>query len=398
VAAKTKVKPKGKVKPVAKQKTKVKAKPKGLVYSAAQWKAYNKAYTAKANQLALAAATNRFRKYRLQAAYSTIKAANVATHNAQTAAIAAFATKQSWNQAKLAHQNKALDARIELDAYNHANMAGRLQYVQGGVKAYALRAISRTVDTAQARSYEEAVFAKARRQAKKAKKTTKSTKRSAQSKAIAAAAAKAGAAARGKGVTQASINAKASKTAKATAHATVLRKRAARVAAAKQSHNKSAQSKKAPVTKAKARTAPYLGIMRSVTFDGNGYWHHGNNEFAGTCIMTAVANALHHQTKWRLPDEDIAYWTGRLGRKPTIEKALLMLWTQQPWPQVKLLQPIPLVACYEYFCERVIGFENEHGDHAAFAFGAKMVSYGELVPVAENIEECWTCEFVERDT
>ena len=388
MAAKGKAPAKAAKKPVAKTATKAKAKPKGLQLSTAQWKAYNKAYAATAKAAALSAAAQRFRKYRLQSAYATIKQYNAATSKAQTAAIAAFAARQSWDQAKLAKQNAALNSRIEVNAYNHATIAGRLQFIQGGIHGYSNAAIARTVDTNQAVSYEKRVFAAAARAAKAAKKSvSKKGKVSATSKAIAKQAAAAGL-----------------KAAEATPHGA--KKKRAKVKKAKAKSAKvrkptpgasKGKSAKAPVKKAKSRTAPYLGIMRSFTFDGNGYWHHGNNEFAGTCIMTAVANAMHHQTKWRLPDADIAYWTGRAGKRPTIEKVLLMLWTQQPWPEVKLLQPIPLVPCYEVFCERIIGFENEHGDHAAFAFGAKMVSYGELLDVAESVEECWTCEFVERE-
>jgi hypothetical protein len=395
VAAKSKVAPKAAKKPVAAVKTKVKAQPKGLVYSKAQWAKYNKAYAVTARRLALAFAAQAFRKYRLQSAYATVQRANVATRNAQAAAIAAYATKQSWRQAKLAHpQNNALNARIELDAYNHANLAGRLQFAQGGERAYAHKAVMRTVDTAQATSYEQAIFAAAARVAKKAKKSvSKKGKQTAASKAVAKAANAAGAEARGKGTPLSSkasaAKAKAKRTAKAHAKATVAKKRAAR----KASHAKSAQSKKAPVTKAKARTAPYQGFIPMRLFDGeSNEWGIGLNDFEGTCIMAAVANALWHQTGWRLPDEDIAYWTGRAGPHPDIGGVLNMLWTLQPWPQVKLLQPIPLVPSYEAYCERLIGF----GDHAAYAFQGKMVSYGRLQPVAENADEVCTLEFHTR--
>src|ERR1700729_1716689 len=304
MAAKAKAPVKAKVAPKAKVATKVKAKPKGLVLTSAQWKAYNKAYNATARAAALAAAAQRFRKGRLQSAYSTIKKANVATSNARTAAIAAYAAKQSFRQSQLGHQNTALRTRIEQDMFNHATIAGRKQYIQGGVKGYAHRAVMRTMDTAQATSYEQAIFAAAGRDAKGGKSTGK--KRGRPSKGGAGAAINAQAAAAGLRAAKAVKG--TSKVAKAKA-----KKAAAPKPAVKASGGKSA---KAPTAKPKARTAPYLGIMRAVTFDGNGYWHHGNNEWSGTCIMTAVANALHHQTKWRLPDEDIAYWTGRAGKRP----------------------------------------------------------------------------------
>src|ERR1700684_1347343 len=144
MAAKSKVKSKAKV------TTKAQAAPKGLQLSTAQWKAYNKAYSASSKsayqKLALTAAATRFRKYRLQSAYATIAKANIATANARTAAIAAFAARMSWRQSQLAHQNSALRSRIETDMYHHAQIAGRMQYIQGGQNAYAAKAIARTVD------------------------------------------------------------------------------------------------------------------------------------------------------------------------------------------------------------------------------------------------------------
>jgi hypothetical protein len=375
--------------PVAKVSTKVKAKPKGLQLSTAQWKAYNKAYSAtssaKYQAIALRAATNRFRQYRLQSAYSTFAKANIATHNAQAAAIAAFATKMSYQQSRLAHQNAALEARIELDMYKHANLAGRAQFIQSGVKAYAHKAVMRTVDTTQARSYEEAIFAAAARAAKSAKasvstRTTKSVRTpiSAQVKAqIKAQSQAAGLRAAEAISTPAQPKARQAKT------------QSKAVANTKKSAKQSAQSVKAPVKKAKSRTAPRQGA-RSRTFDGNGHWILGLNDFEGTCIMTAVANALYHQTKWWLPDEDIAYWTGAAGPGPTIGGVLRMLYERQPWPQVELAEPVAGATHGEGPC--IIGF----GDHAAYAFKDKMVSYAELVPVTEDVEEAWSCTFTTR--
>lgn len=377
---------KAKKAPVAKVATKVKAKPKGLILSSAQWKAYNKAFAATARAAALTAASNRFRKYRLQAAYSTIKAANVATHNAQVSAIAAFAEKTTYRQSGLAHQNKALRARLEVRMYNAATLAGRAQYIQGGVKAYAQRAVMRTVDAAQAKTHEQAVFAAAARAAKAGKKST-GKKRGRPTKAGAAINAQAAAAG-----LKAAKAVKSPKAPKAKGRPKGSKGTKGKVKAVKANSKAGAQSAKAPVVKAKSRTAPYQGFLPMHLFDGkSNEWGVGLNDFEGTCIMAAVANALWHQTGWRLPDEDIAYWTGRAGPHPTIGGVLNMLWVLQPWPQVELLQPIPLVANYEYFCDRILGI----GDHAAYAFGAQMASYGELVPVVDADEVC-TLEFESR--
>jgi hypothetical protein len=375
MAAKAKAPVKAKKAPVAKVQSKAKAKPKGLVLSAAQWKAYNKAYnavaSAAAQRIALAKAAQRFRKYRLGSAYATMKQAQVATGKAQAAAIAAYATKRSYQESKLAHQNAALRNRIELDAYNHANMAGRLQFAQAGVKAYAHAAVMRTVDTSQALSYERKIFAAAARAAKAGKKSTtaKTTKRTAIGAAINAQASAAGL--------------KAAKAVKGTAK--VSKAKAAKATVKTPTPKKgSGASAKAPVAKAAPRTAPYKGPMREATFDGNGHWILGLNDFDGTCIMTAVANALYHQTRWRLPNEDIAYWTGRAGKKPTIGAVLFMLYAIQPWPEVYL--ELPIAGAVQG--DRIIGYDH----HAAFAFDDKMVSYAEVWPVVEA-EESWSVEF-----
>lgn len=388
MAAKAKVAPKAAKAPVAAVKTAVKSTPKGLVYSAAQWKAYNKAYSAAAAAASLTLAANRFRQYRLQSAAATIAKANIATSNARAAAIAAFAARMSWRQSKLAHQNAALQHRIEMDMYTHAQIAGRMQFIQGGQNAYAAKAVARTVDTSQAVAYENVIFAAAARTAKQAKKTVsgkgKATVSGAAINKIATAAA---VAARGPGTR--ATSSKASATAKATAKKSVARARAARLAASKVS----AQSKKAGTKTAKSRTAPCKDKMHPPYL--NGYWILGLNDFEGTCIMTAVANALWHQTGWRLPDTDIAYWTGRAGKRPTLPSVLNMLYVLQPWPEVEMAWPVPLVPGYgkDSPAARIIGF----GDHAAFAFDTDtMVSYAEEVPVPESVEEVWAVEFVAR--
>lgn len=395
MAAKAKAPVKAKKAAVTPVKSKAKAKPKGLILSAAQWKAYNKAYTATAraasSSLALSRAANRFRKYRLGSAYATMKQAQVATGKAQTSAIAAFAARQSLRQGRLASQNAALVARLGKDAERHTTLAGRAQFAQSGVKAYAHKAVMRTLDTAQARSYEKAIFAAAARAAKAGKKSVgppkkrgRPTKASAAINAQASAAGlKAALAVKGGGK---SAKAKSAKGAKQK-NAKAIKKATAKG---------SAQSAKAPIKKAKSRTAPIKSKMHPSYLGG--YWILGLNDLQGTCIMTAVANALWHQTGWRLPDEDIAYWTGRQGPRPTIAGILNMLYVAQPWPEVEVLWPIALVPGYGKDCTmpRIIGFRNQHGNHCAYAFENQMVSYGESGPAAMNLEEVWAVEFQAR--
>lgn len=115
--------------------TKAKAAPRGLQLTTAQRAAYNKAYYATAtrlrNKLALASAAQGLRKGRLQAVASLSKKYAIARGAAQRAAIASNATRMSYRQSRLAHQNSALQARIEHNMAHHAALSGRLQYVPG---------------------------------------------------------------------------------------------------------------------------------------------------------------------------------------------------------------------------------------------------------------------------
>lgn len=174
---------KAKLKAAEHKSTIHKARKKGLQLSAAQWKAYDKAYGAalKAGDAALAAAdraasktlalarhravisaaTLQLRKARLNAAYSLGKKSAAAHSAARTAAIAQAAVKQSFRQSILAHQNTALKARVYADFERHVRQTARLQYAYGGEKAFTHEAVMRTLDTSQAKSIIEARFANA---------------------------------------------------------------------------------------------------------------------------------------------------------------------------------------------------------------------------------------------
>jgi hypothetical protein len=331
--------------------------PKGLVLSTAQWKAYNTAYNAAASaartRIAFQAASNRLRAYRLASAYATMKTAAASRRAAQTAAIAAHATRMSWVQSRLGHQNAALQARIELSMYAHANIAGRLQYIQAGEAAYAHRAIMRTVDESQANAYEARVFSTISKTAKKAASSTINTgTRTTLSKAQSAAIAGAG--------------------------------NAAGTAAARNPAKVRAAPRVSPGARRPKSRSPWIG-----------------NEEEPRCIAFAVANHLLH-AQWsgglRLYGQDIDELDEAGGPEPVIEEVLWRVWLSG-WPSARpvrlrdyrkvedgrlrsALSLIPLV----------IGYKTEYGDHAALSLpSGRVVTWGSVAKLkpGTEIEEAW---------
>lgn len=413
MAAKAKAPVKAAKSKVAPKATVTTAKAKGLQLTVAQWAAYNKAYSAAAanarRSIALAASSRAYRKYRLNAAYATIKKYQAARGAAQAAAVAAYATRQSWRQSRLAHQNSALQARIELDMFNHATLAGRLQYAQGGERGYMNAAVLRTVDSKQATAYETKVFAQIAKTAKKASKSTlPKTKITANSAVVKAAAAAAGLAAAeqvpGKGPTGSSS---ASAKAKATAKNTVAKTRAAR----KAGHKAASASKKAPVKAAKSRTAPltpgndpamYASAMYGFCPPApprkpavvTGMW--AGDEVTPNCIVTAVANHLRHVRNFTATEAEIQALAEECGGEPTIEGVLWSIF-QSGWPWRCHLFDYNEVdpAEAEGKAGLVIGYEvtrddGSKGDHAALAFAkGSVVSWGQVTDREALVEEAW---------
>lgn len=406
---------------VAKKSTIHKAKPKGLVLSAAQWKAYNKAYNAAASavrtKIAFRAAVGRLRKYRLNAAYATMKSAAAGESLAASARIAAYAARQSWLQSKLAHQNQALQNKIEQDMYKHANLAGKLQFAAAGEKAYAHAAIMRTLDESQANAYERKVFNAVSRTAKAAKgKKVKylKGKSTPASRAVAAAGRAAGlraaeapnlvaAAKRSKAASQAKAHATASRTAKAHTKATLAADRAKR----KQAHGVAAQSKKAPVAKAKARTSPQFGQpSRMQRFPKPKPVQWIGDEEQPLCIVYAIANHLLHIKNFHADDKALAELAELAGDDPTIEGTLWQVYLTG-WPQGSLLhltnykpvedalfglyatlKLVPLVVGYEHAYEE--DGEVKHADHAALSLpDGRVVTWGAIEKLTAEVEEAW---------
>jgi hypothetical protein len=371
MAAKTKAAP---VKAAPKKTTAAKASPKGLQLSTAQWKAYNTAFSAAAsaarNRIALQSAASGFRKYRLAAAYATVKQYQAARRTAQAAAIAAYAARQSWRQSVAAHQNSALRNRIELDMYNHANLSGRLQYAQAGEKAYAHQAVMRTVDNKQALSYEARQFKAISRTAKKAKKSV--SPGTALSKAQSATIARAGAQA-GLKAARSAKSAPAAKTAKTPRQATV--KAPAATAAGK--------SAKAPVkaaVTAKGRTArsPWAG-----------------DETTPNCIVTAVANHLIYSRGVIASTRAIEELEEACGPEPPIEEVLWQAWVTG-WPRDRSVRlhtyrPVEWTPAHEITGGGlIIGYETEHGPHAALSLASgDVVSWGGKMKRKALVEEAW---------
>lgn len=367
-----------------------KAAPKGLQLSAAQWKAYNAAYSATATALyrqqALQAAALNIRKSRLQAASSLQKITAASHAKARTAAIAAFAVRMSLSQARNAHQNQALVQRVQADFNRHIQASARAQFVYKGEKAYTHTAVMRTVTSAQAMSLAQAQFNKAIKTAKAAVTSTRtSPAASSVNSAIKAAATAAGLAAANAvpasqkfAAVQAAAKAKAHATASKTAKATAARNRAAKKAA-------KAAGKPAP------RTAPRPAERCSVA----------PLEWAGhpdghDCVAAAIANSYRLDTGNELTPEQYKLLVTGLGVAPSLGFAMYEV---QRMSKAGLLPPLVGVAPDEpqYIATgHVIGFETPLGDHAAvYLTPGLVITWGEVLPLKdvmtpyEPVEEAW---------
>jgi hypothetical protein len=388
---------------VTKTATKVKAAPKGLQLSAAQWKAYSSAYSSNLSAQILKLATARYRKYRLNAALTTIGKYRVAQRSAQAAAIAAYATHQSAVQAHDGHQNAALQARINADNYRHQTLLGRKQFAQAGEKKYMSKAIARTVDTVQAKAHEESVIAAAARVRAAAAKSVTATKKvyPKSKKPLNAAANAAGlkaamapslvaGAAKQKKATAAKAHAAASKTAKATA------KSSAQATAAAKSASKNAVT-------AKGRTAgnPDLHIPFSILPQG---WL--GDPAVPTCVPVAIANHLLFMAGTRMDDEYLARFVFACGYNPSISHALKVLKEltrargglgYDDKAKYELCEYAEVPGKYAHSQGLVVGYESSYGPHAALSLGnGTVVSWGQEIPEDAPIEEAWMIDWAAR--
>lgn len=335
-------------KTAAPKKTGTSSAVSGLQLSAAQWQAYNAAYTASASKAYQALAAQNLRQARLSAVYSLRKKVAAKHAQARAAAIAAFAVQQSFRQSRLAHQNAALQQRVYADYMRHVQVAGRLQYAYKGESAYLHTAVMRTLTNAQAASVIAAGYATAAKAAKAAVNSTSSTRTAAQ------------------------------KAASAQIRATA---QAAGLAAAK-------------ATPA-GRTAPRpvkLGPLcnpRSVGLFGDpkGY----------DCVAAAIASHLSFTTAYDLSDTEYEYLVLALGPAPVIEDALRTVHElPPPWAEnaPRLTRYAPAVPANG--TRLVAGFATEKGPHAALLMSDLLIaSWGEVLHLEEvmlpgtGIEEAW---------
>jgi hypothetical protein len=391
---------KAKVNPKATKATAATAKPRGLQLSAAQWRAYDSAYTAayKSGEAALtaqykasnaaaaakrvAAATARYqaaqiayrrqaiasaaqslRKYRLGAATSMQKVAAASHQSASTAAIALFAVSQSLRQAHLAHQNAALVSRVYADFERHLQILGRKQYVAKGEKVFAHDAVMRTLTTAQALGIEQVRFSQAVSTAKAATAYV---------------------------YKPAAYKAYTSTPAQKAANQVVAKAAQTRIKATAKAAGLAAAEAVTPVKKA-PRTAPRPAGLHPL-----GFMHGFGNPDGDDCLPASVANYLLLDLGVRLTAREYAELVHKLSFDGEIEDALESLSLCPPWND-----GAPLLAKYSrvpYNAARVllVGYDSQKGRHAAVSAGnGNVVSWGEVLPLAETlaedavVEEAW---------
>jgi hypothetical protein len=332
------------------------ARPKGLQLSAAQFKAYNAAFAATASRLRQQALLNSsatgLRKYRLNAAYASLKKLAVARSLVRRNAVAAYAMRQTWNQSRLGHQNAALQSRVEQRMYHQATLLGRAQFARAGEAKYAHAAVMRTVTQAQAVNFQRAFYGKVSKIAKKAGRSTKPGKATPLSKSITATANQAGL-----------------KAAKAV---------------------KPSKTRTAP-----AVYGPWGMMMGQPPKTGPIEWV--GDEFTPNCVIVAVANHVQKMRSVTITPRLLQELTDACPAEPLIEQVLYTCW-EIGWPyKVHLTGYTERIGEDGAFASQlaenlVIGYRTECGDHAALLLkGGRVVSWGAEQDFDPEtvVEEAW---------
>lgn len=330
---------------------------KGLHYTAAQWKAYNKASAARYKSLSQQISANTFRKGRLNSAYAHMAKQRAANLNAARASIAAYAVKRTYQQAQYSTQNAALRRRIGADLVRHNILFGRAQFAQSGQRKWTQRAILRTVTNKQALLHVQQ--AAAARQAKKGANTPAANRSSGS---------------RTSGPTRSA----------ATKAALRMAARQAGMAAAAKVSAQSAKAPAAKKTATKSRTADR-------DFQGIDWLQQPEKG----CIVTAIANSLLFHTGIRMTHPQLArFFRHSGGSGATIGLALMMARNTGGWegwiPEYKRVdEPEP---------GDVIGYESEYGPHAAMYLGnGRVATWGDEEDLTDDVEEVWSIRWVAKD-
>lgn len=293
----------------------------------------------RANTIARTAAS--YRKSRLQAAQRTIAKYNAVRRQANTAAVAAFAVKQTALQSMRGHQNRNLQHRIFTDYGRHVTLLGRLQFAQAGERRYVTQAVMNTVTSKQATAYATYIYNLAQRGLRLASATA-SKQAPTRNRRMSA------------------LPASGYSVPGGPARPTTARTPRQRQAAA------------SSLVAGGPRSMDWLGRPE----DPN-------------CVPVAAANALLFSTGFRMPRLLFRRFSRACGPKPTIPEALSILWEllRDSECPVRLVQfwPVarPVAGC-------IVGYESPYGPHAALALpGGLVASWGQEIACDETAEEAW---------
>lgn len=403
MAAKNPVSAKTKKNRAAAKKTAQKAAPVGLHATAAQWKAYQKAYTAAYQNIRINQAARALRAGRMQTANKAIQASNSARHQAMAASVAAFAVQQSARGA----QGTALSARTNENLRQHLAVLSRAQYAEASSRTYMQQAVQQTMTAGAAHTYEEKAFKASTRIARTAYKNSKGAKAKAtgkkrgrplkilggsssastnQSQNVDTALKTSTTASRGRSSVHATSVHQSAKSNRATGKGN--RTQAAQAKSAKQSHASSAKSKKAPTKAYKGRTA---ALPFPLLKDPASPWM--GDESSPDCVVMAVANSCLLMTGLRLNATELA-WLHSIYTEPSILRLLTEMKLNRWSDRVKLKDFWSVNPWYTLTPGLVVGYETEWGPHAALLLpDFQVASWGEEVPLTALVDEAWTLKW-----
>lgn len=389
------------------KKTAQKAHPVGLHATAAQWKAYQKAYTAAYQNIRINNAARALRSRRVQNANRAVQAAGAARHQAQAASVAAFAVQQSARGA----QGTAISARVNEDLRQHLAVLSRAQYAEASSRTYMQQAVQQTMTAGAAHTYEEKAFKASTRIAKTAYSNSKGARAKSgkkrgrplkllggssnastnQNRNVDSPLKTSTTASRGRSSIHATSAHQSAKSNRATSKGN--RTQAAQAKSSRNAHKSSAKSKKAAVKGAKGRAAM---LPFTILKDPASPWT--GDEASPTCVIDAIANSCLLMTGIRLNEEERT----RLGERErlTCYESPSILVTLKTAKQFGFSSRVELK---DYWVSpshlsgvpgNVVGYETEWGPHAALMLpGYQVASWGVEIPLTSPIDEAWVLKW-----
>lgn len=317
-------------------------------YTSAQYQAYQTASKNAIKAAQLQHNSKVLQERRLQGAAKAVGKARAKRAEVIKARIKKNAVSATYRQTAYAKQSKVLRVQAAHNLFKAQQLATNRQFAALGEAIHARTTVLQTLTNAQALNSERMLSKAAQaRVNKKPRKATGATRKSSTSR---------------------------SKIRKPSYKA--VGQAAGRAAAARTPRNAVAKTRKA------------AGGME--VFEGEHTWlAYGNDEDVENCVAVAIANHLLLYTGHKVTNNEVTLLAARCG-VDTIPGALDKLDQYNLWGYKADLSEYGMIDPRKAEPGMVVGFKTKQGDHCGVLMpGHMVVSWGEVIPLEWEIDECW---------